>query len=388
MLFKILQRNKMGENVPVIKLKSQGSRIKFNFGETKDELKFFFKEFWEFSFGMVRRSYYRFESNKTLFAATLYRQRGKNARRFIHSGMVGLTGLGIMIAPVLAKEFPASNVDPWQVPTSVTVLSATTSNNGLTTEISSKPRDKVAEYAVQEGDTISTIAQKFGVSESTVLWQNNLTKTSKIKIGQTLGILPVTGISHKVQKGDTVYSIAKKYDSDAQAIADFPFNTFVNDETFELAIGQTIIVPEGVMPQNTGTSPRIRQLTPDAGTVVASGTFSWPAGGTITQNFAWYHQGLDIANRAAPDVLAADSGRVIYAGWDGSGYGNKVMIDHGNGYRTLYAHLSRIYVVNGQSVARGSAVGKMGSTGRSTGTHLHFEIYGGAGRINPLNALR
>lgn len=378
----------MGENVPVIKLKSQGSRIKFNFGETKDELKFFFKEFWEFSFGMVRRSYYRFESNKTLFAATLYRQRGKNARRFIHSGMVGLTGLGIMIAPVLAKEFPASNVDPWQVPTSVTVLSATTSNNGLTTEISSKPRDKVAEYAVQEGDTISTIAQKFGVSESTVLWQNNLTKTSKIKIGQTLGILPVTGISHKVQKGDTVYSIAKKYDSDAQAIADFPFNTFVNDETFELAIGQTIIVPEGVMPQNTGTSPRIRQLTPDAGTVVASGTFSWPAGGTITQNFAWYHQGLDIANRAAPDVLAADSGRVIYAGWDGSGYGNKVMIDHGNGYRTLYAHLSRIYVVNGQSVARGSAVGKMGSTGRSTGTHLHFEIYGGAGRINPLNALR
>src|SRR3989344_3979602 len=91
----------------------------------------------------------------------------------------------------------------------------------------------------------------------------------RIKIGQALEILPVTGIAHKVSKGDTVYSIAKKYDAVAQAIVDFPFNTFSNDETFELAIGQIVIVPDGVKPAAVPTSPRIRQITPDAGTVVA-----------------------------------------------------------------------------------------------------------------------
>jgi len=392
MLFKLLRKGKIDKDSEVkVPLRPQSAVWdRLDIKEIREEITLFFRELWDFSFGVLRRVFFRFEYVKAVFAANLYRQRGKNARRFIHSGMFALTGIGIMIAPVLAKEFPTSNIDPWQLPLATIVLSATSSGGTeLTTEISNKPRDKATDYVVQEGDTVSSIAQKFGVSESTVLWQNGLSKTSKIKVGQTLQILPVTGVSHKVQKGDTVYSIAKKYDSDAQAIADFPFNTFVNDETFELAIGQVIIVPEGVMPSIFGTSsPRIRQLTPDAGTVVASGTFIWPASGTITQNFAWYHPGLDIANRAAPDVLAADSGTVTFSGWDGSGYGNKVIIDHGNGYRTLYAHLSKLYVVSGQTVARGSAVGKMGSTGRSTGTHLHFEVYSPGGRISPLNALR
>jgi murein DD-endopeptidase MepM/ murein hydrolase activator NlpD len=391
MLFKLLNKKdpKLKEATQV-KLKPQrAALIKFNFGETKEELQFFFREFGEYSFGVMRRSFFRFETNKAFFAASLYRQRGKNARRFIHSGMVGLTAIGIMIAPVLAKEFPSENVDPWKIPVVTTVLSATSPSSNMTTEISTKPRDKVTEYTIQDGDTVSTIAQKFGISENTVLWQNNLTKTSKIKPGQTLEILPVTGVSHKVQKGDTVYSIAKKYDSEAQAIVDFPFNTFVNDETFELAIGQTVIVPDGVKPDIQGsTSPRIRQLTPDAGTVVASGTFVWPTNGTITQYFAWYHPGIDIANRAAPDVLAADAGRVIASGWDGSGYGNRVIIDHGNGYQTLYGHMQRLYVVAGQTVARGVAIGKMGSTGHSTGTHLHFEVRTAGGRVNPLGVLR
>lgn len=174
-----------------------------------------------------------------------------------------------------------------------------------------------------------------------------------------------------------------------QSIVDFPYNAFVNDETFELAIGQVVVVPDGVKPAERPTSPRIRQVTPDAGTVVASGTFVWPTGGTITQRSVWYHQGIDIANRVAPNVLAADSGTVIVAGWpDGYGYGNRVIIDHGNGYRTLYAHLSQIYVVPGQTVARGNAIGKMGSTGRSTGIHLHFEVILNGVHLNPLNVLR
>jgi murein DD-endopeptidase MepM/ murein hydrolase activator NlpD len=210
-------------------------------------------------------------------------------------------------------------------------------------------------------------------------------------VGQVLEVLPLTGISHKVIKGDTVYSIAKKYDVDPQVIVNYPFNVFVNDETFELAIGQTVIVPDGVRPEEVQWSPvaRVRQITPDAGTVVASGAFIWPAQGSITQNFVWYHKGLDIANRASPPVLAADAGEVVVAGWpDGYGYGNRVVIDHGNGTRTLYAHLSRVYVNVGQSVNRGDAIGQMGSTGRSTGIHLHFEVLQNGVQINPLNVLR
>ena len=109
----------------------------------------------------------------------------------------------------------------------------------------------------------------------------------------------------------------------------------------------------------------------------------------LLTNFYWYHKGIDIANKAAPDVLAADSGKVVIAGWpDGYGYGNRVLIDHGNGYRTLYAHLSRIYVIPGQTVTRGSAIGKMGSTGRSTGVHLHFEVIKGGSYLSPLSMLK
>ena len=200
--------------------------------------------------------------------------------------------------------------------------------------------------------------------------------------------MPLTGVSHKVNKGDTVRSIAKRYDVDPQVIVNFPFNTFVNDETFELAIGQSIIVPDGVLPAPIPLAPRSRFTTPDAGTVVASGSFVWPTQGRITQNFVWYHPGTDIANKEMPGVLAADSGTVITAGWSNVGYGNYIIIDHNNGTKTLYAHLSAIYVNVGQTVARGNTIGKMGSTGRSTGPHLHFEIIKNGVHTNPLGALQ
>jgi murein DD-endopeptidase MepM/ murein hydrolase activator NlpD len=353
------------------------------------ELKTFFSELGHYLYKNLHLSFIKFEKIKGVFVTILYRQRGKYARRFMHSGMAGLAALGIMIAPIIANEFPGRAVDPWEIQTPSLVLSASAEDPETATLISEKARDKAVEYSVQTGDTVGTIAEKFGVSEDTVLWENDLGAKEKIKPGQILKILPVTGVSHKVQKGDTVYSIAKKFDTSPQAVVDFPFNAFVNDETFELAIGQNIVVPDGVMPQAKQVSPRIRQLTPDAGTVVASGNFVWPAAGRITQRFVWYHKGIDIANKAAPNVVAADSGTVIVAGWpDGYGYGNRVLINHGNGFTTMYAHLSRIYVVPGQTVARGAAIGKMGSTGRSTGIHLHFEVIRTGAYINPLNALQ
>jgi len=363
--------------------------VLFEFLEAEvGEFRQFVAELSLFLYRKLHLSFLRVESAKGVFVGVLYKQRGKHAKRFMHSGMAGLAALGVMIAPVIAEEFPGTSVDPWDIPTTSSVLSATTEAE-VTTMISEKMRGETVEYTVAEGDTVSTIAEKFGVSTDTILWQNNLTQKSSIKPGDVLDILPVTGISHKVNKGDTVYSIAKKYDSSAQAIVDFPYNTFTNDETFALAIGQVVVVPDGVKPQAVQSSPRIRQLTPDAGTVVASGNFVWPAGGSLTQYFSWYHKGLDIANRAAPNIVAADAGTVVVSGWpDNYGYGNRVVIDHGNGYRTLYAHFSTIYVVAGQTVSRGDALGKMGCTGRCTGTHLHFEVIQNGVYLNPLTVLQ
>ena len=274
--------------------------------------------------------------------------------------------------------------------TGMTVLAASDAVETATI-ISDKPRDRIVTYEVQLGDTVSGMADKFGVSTDTIRWQNNLKSIDAIKPGQIVEILPVTGVMHKVKKGETVYSIADKYESNPQAIVDFPFNTFTNDETFALAIGQELMVPDGVMPEVQLWSPRsyVAQRTPDAGVVTASGQFVWPAGGTLTQRYVWYHKGIDIANRSAPGIVAADSGTVVMAGWpDRSGYGNRVMIDHGNGFVTLYAHLAKTYVVSGQRVNRGDLIGQMGTTGRSTGIHLHFEIRQNDAAVNPLLYLR
>lgn len=354
--------------------------------ETWEELKTFFFELFNFILKSLHISFLKIEERKGIVVTALYRKRGKLSRTLSHSGMAAIAALGVMLAPLIAQEFPGKSVDPWEISAAPSVLSASTDDPTVDTQISSKVRDSVIDYVVQEGDTVASIAEKFDVSEDTIRWKNDLIK-DKIKIGQTLKILPVTGVVHTVSKGDTVYSIAKKYDAVAQAIVDFPFNTFTNDETFELAIGQTIVVPDGVMP-SVQTNTRIRQLTPNAGTVTASGQFVWPSSGTITQRFSWYHPGLDIANPGGPTVVAADSGRVIFAGWDSTGYGYMVLIDHGNGYKTRYGHLSQVMVISGQTIGRGQAVGRMGNTGHSTGTHLHFEIYYNGVRYNPLNYLK
>jgi LysM repeat protein len=351
-----------------------------------EDIKTFFFELAKFIFKSLHIGFLQVEERKGTIVNALYRQRGKLSQRLTHTGMGALAALGVMIAPLISQEFPGISVNPWAGTGGAAVLSASTQDPGLDTQISSKVRDSIISYTVQDGDTVSSIAVKFGVSADTIRWQNSLS-ADVIKVGGTIAVLPVAGIAHKVQKGDTVYSIAKKYDAGSQAIVDFPFNTFANDETFELAIGQTIIVPDGVMP-TAAVAPRARQITPSAGSVVASGQFVWPTQGIITQRFSWYHPGIDIANDAKPFDVAADSGTVEFAGWDGSGYGNMVLIDHGNGYKTRYGHMSQIMVISGQTVKRGNTIGRMGNTGRSTGTHTHFEIYQNGIRVNPLLFLK
>jgi murein DD-endopeptidase MepM/ murein hydrolase activator NlpD len=350
------------------------------------EVKTFFFELTNYILKSFHISFLKIEERKGIVVTALYRKRGKLSRTLSHSGMAAIAAFGVMLAPLITQEFPGNSVNPWAISAAPSVLTSSTDDPGIDTQVSSKVRDSILDYQVQSGDTVTSVAGKFNISADTIRWQNSLTG-DKIKVGQTLKILPVTGIAHTVVKGDTVYSIAKKYDANAQAIVDFPFNTFTNDETFELAIGQVVIVPDGVQPR-VQVSPRARQLTPNAGAVTASGLFVWPTQGSITQRYSWYHPGLDIANPALPLVVAADSGRIMYAGWDASGYGNMVLVDHGNGYMTRYAHLSQVMVISGQTVAKGQAIGKMGSTGHSTGPHTHFEIYLNGVRVNPLNYLK
>jgi murein DD-endopeptidase MepM/ murein hydrolase activator NlpD len=273
------------------------------------------------------------------------------------------------------------------------LILAQNENAGVGTLISDLPKGEVTDYRVVDGDTVSSIAQKFGISIDTIMWENNLKSVDAIKVKQILRILPVTGVRYKVARGETIYSIAKKLQVDPQNIIDYPFNTFTDDETFALTAGQELMVPDGIKPNEViiDTQRYIAQMVAPIPGVVGEGNFMWPTSGTITQRYSWYHPAIDIANHDNPPIVAAATGTVVVAGWNGGGYGNYVVIDHGNGYQTLYGHMlnNSIVVKAGDKVVQGQKLGIMGSTGRSTGTHCHFEIkLTSGGTINPLTKLK
>lgn len=359
--------------------------IKIFFSDLGDFLSFF----WQYLRKKSVVIFQNFERGKSLLVDGLVAKRGRYVRPFLHTSMSGLFLIGLMLAPIIKGALPKSNVQ--EGVGGAEVLGVADVSELMTTQISVKPRDSVVTYIVQPGDTASGIAQKFGVSVDTVRWQNDLESIEAIKPGQKLEIPPVTGIVHKVKRGETIYSIAKNYSVDAQAIVNWPFNTYVNDETFALAVGQLLIIPDGVKPKEKPWVPSdyiATRQTPSAGEVSATGQFVWPASGGITQYYRWYHPAIDIANKAAPSILAADSGRVVSVISQRYAYGNHIIIDHGNGFTTLYAHLSSFSVSQGQTVNRGDAIGRMGCTGRCSGTHLHFEIRKNGVAQNPLSYLK
>lgn len=335
-------------------------------------------------------SFSKFESAKDVVVGGLVSKRGKYVRPFLHSSMTGLVLIGLALAPVVKSALPHDREEEGAMGGAILGTSSV-AEAATTTQVSIKPRDAVVTYVVQPEDTVSGISQKFGISTDTIRWQNSLESIEAIKPGQKLEIPPVTGVVHKVKRGETIYSISKKYSVDAQAIVNWPFNSYSDDETFAIAAGQLLVVPDGIMPDEVLWDPTSRlavRKTPDAGSVSPTGQFIWPASGQITQYFRWYHPAIDIANKGAPDILAADSGTVVVSGMpDRWGYGIRVIIDHGNGYQTLYAHLQSVYVQSGQTVTRGSAIGRMGSTGRSSGVHLHFEIRKNGAVQDPLGYL-
>ncbi len=361
-----------------------------------------------FVINYLKPKFAAFEVVKGALVGKMYQQRGKYSQLIVNSSMVLVMVLSVTLGPSivvndsqtqammsigLGSKFAFAQESSASADTGrVLGLSSDTSVQiDPLTQVSDKPRADVLDYTIEDGDTLASIAKKFGVDTDSITWMNSGLNAKKLKPGGTLKIPPVTGVVITVKGGETIYSIAKKYGVSAQAVVDFPFNEFTNDETFALAIGQQLIVPDGVKPDEPVYSPRSNfasTLTPNAGAVSATGNWIWPGAGTISQGFKAWHKGVDIASRSGGSILAADSGVVVHASWDNTGYGNMVLVDHGNGFKTLYGHLSKFSVVVGQSVKRGDKLGDMGNTGRSTGTHLHFEIRTSSGNGNPLSYLK
>lgn len=248
-------------------------------------------------------------------------------------------------------------------------------------------RTDIFTYTVQAGDTVYDIAERFDISPDTILWSNEKLEDNPdlLSIGQQLVILPVSGVYHTVAKGDTLEKIAQKYKVDVSAITGFKLNQVSSNE--DLQPGQKLVIPGGSKPYipRVVTATYTAPIPSDA--AKGTGIFGWPVSGRITQKYWDGHQAIDIGAPKGSPVYAADSGFVVYAGWTDVGYGYMVLIDHGNGFRTLYAHLSWFYVEQGQSVAKGQKIGLVGSTGRSSGSHLHFEIIQNGVKRNPIGFL-
>lgn len=261
----------------------------------------------------------------------------------------------------------------------------------LTTIPEERRRSENFVYKVEPGDSLYSIGEKFKISVDALQYTNGLTDNSILKIGQEMTIPPAAGLIHKVESGDSLTSIAEKYDVPVQAIADFNYLL----DTSKLTLGTELVIPGGKVPKYV---PPVIYI-PEGPTSVGAGQASpnksmcvWPTTfRIITQYFSWYHNGVDIASSggaAMPPLLACMGGTVVRAGWDPWGLGLHVRIDHGNGYETVYGHMSRLDVSYGQHVKRGEVIGLMGSTGNSTGPHVHYMVkYNGVAQ-NPFNYIQ
>lgn len=256
-------------------------------------------------------------------------------------------------------------------------------------------------YEVREGENPTLIADRFGLQPSTIVWSNaDTANNGLLQTGQKLVIPPVDGILHTVKSGDTLAAISEKYTADLNTVIAFEGN-HITDANAPLVIGQYVMVPGGTYPYeappappparaatNSNSGSRSTAAAAPATPIYGSGCCIWPVSGRITQGSSNWHTALDIATAMGTPIVAADGGRVVAAGWDNTGYGWRVIIDHGNGVRTLYAHMSSYIVNYGDYVNKGAMIGRIGSTGQSTGPHLHFEVRVNNYRQNPWNWLR
>lgn len=245
----------------------------------------------------------------------------------------------------------------------------------LRREMLSLPR--ILTYIVQPGDTVFGIARRFGLDIDTIRWSNPELERNPdyLRPGMALTILPVRGVYHHVTAGDTLESIARRYGVTVEDIIHYPLNHLDSADS-PLKAGAWLIVPHG--------TKRLARPKPSP---VAGYLFAWPIVGSVTQGYSASHRAVDIGAPYGSPVYAAHAGVVVHAGWSETGYGYTLIIDHGDGYRTLYSHLKGTWVSKGQKVAGGQLIGEVGSTGNSSGPHVHFEIRFNNVRLNPLDYL-
>jgi murein DD-endopeptidase MepM/ murein hydrolase activator NlpD len=267
------------------------------------------------------------------------------------------------------------------------------------TIIPTRARKEVIFYTIQPGDSVFGISQKFNIKPETILWANKDTLNDDphmISVDQELRIPPIDGVYYKWKKGDTLESVSNEFKVEQEAILDWTPNK-VDRTNPEFQADTYVMVPGGqrefqvwVVPTIPRGPAGVNSTIPgacdtSAGGAYGTGSFIWPTNNQfISGNDYWSgHLAIDIGAMTGDSVYAADSGVVVYAGGISGGYGNMIMIDHGTGYQTLYAHLSAIRVSCGTSVYQGQVIGFAGSTGNSTGAHLHFEVRYLGGFLNP-----
>lgn len=317
-----------------------------------------------------------------------------------HLGVIALVLIGLLLSgiQIRAADQPRSyDVPTFEESMPDIVLNTNNPQSDLTlsvvpnTTAPKKERREVSTYVVKPRDNVSVIAARFGVTPDSVVWANgNLEQNpDALSVGQELVIPPVNGVLHRVQKGETIQSIAARFKAQPQAIIDDPFNQSIHDLKSSppvLAVDAYIMVPGGSKPvvvrkvEYSATTPQ--------NAIKGTSNFQWPTAACMSQVYWTQHTGLDLANSQGTAIVASDAGFVEFAGWDNSGYGNMILLNHGNGMITRYAHMSAFAVAAGASVNKGQLIGRIGSTGRSTGPHVHFELIVNGVHRNPVGILK
>ena len=271
----------------------------------------------------------------------------------------------------------------------------------LLTNIPNRPRQDILDYTVTQGDAVFNIAFDHGVKPETVLWSNyDVLKDNPhaISAGMLLKIPPIDGIYYQWKEGDTLEAVASKFHTDIEKIISWSGNRIDLTDP-EISPDSWIMLPDGQREFQQWIVPVIARGAAGVSTgvygggacpggyegIYGSGGFIWPTvNRKISGNDYWSgHLAIDIGSALGEPISASDSGVIVFAGWATGGYGFTVAIDHGNGYQTLYAHLNSINVICGKSVVQGQIIGYGGSSGNSTGPHLHFEIRYQGGFVNP-----
>jgi len=348
----------------------------------------------------------------------------------IGTNVFSIIAIGIVIALVqgfyrqLNSPF-SGNSDPASGPAATAMVNSASASSldvpvtdgiarsaQIHTNIPNRPRNEITKYTVQDGDTVFGIAEKFGLEPQTILWGNYeilLDDPHSLRPGQELNILPIDGVYWQWLGGLSFGAWAEFYGVTAADILEYPANNIdaksIGDyENANIPVETWLIIPNGKREFVSWSAPLgVTRENPASARVLGEGACDPISGGAIGYGYYVYptnkhylsgfdysektnHFGIDLAGNEGEGVYAADAGVIVCAGWNDYGYGNMIMIDHGNGFQSLYAHLSALNVGCGQSVGQGEGIGAVGSTGRSSGPHLHFELMAGM-KVNPWDYL-